>query len=513
MTTHTEGAPERDDPYVLSPQQADDLLRGFPWRRFAVLGDSMAEGILEASPGYRKASWADRVHGALLRGNPDLAYLNTGYRGVVSAQVLADQLPKALEFEPDLAAVLCGGNDFLAPEFRVEAYQENLDAIVGALTGAGATVFLYSLIDITSAFSRLAVMRPRMAQLNAATLEVARKYGAVWVPCWEHPAAGDRSVYSSDMLHMSARGHAIIASLTVEALGRHLGNAAAADDPAVPAAAAPAPAAGAGDDTGEQSISGVYDYFLGGAEYSEHERVVAERALAAVPGIKIMIWENRKFLKRLVRYAVAQGITQILDLGSGIPARGSVHALAHAVDPQVRVVYVDNDPVAVARGRELLADVPHSTAVQADLTRPEELFARPEVRELLDFDRPIAVLFLGVLHFIPTEELEPALRVYREALAPGSLLALSHTASGEDADSQAAYRVYAEAFGFATKRTKEELTAFLGDFELVEPGVVQVPDWRPDPSPLSSRFAEQIGSVHYLGAVATKRPPSNIGAS
>ncbi|MEU2059745.1 SAM-dependent methyltransferase [Streptomyces sp. NPDC013455] len=491
---------ELADQHVLNAQQADELLRGATWSRFAVLGDSMAEGIMEATAGYEHAPWAERVHAALKRANPELEFLNTGWRGVVSAQVRADQLPKALEFKPDLAGVICGGNDFLAPEFDVSVYQDNLEAIVAPLVEAGTTVFVYSLIDITRAIPELGKMRPRMEQLNAATLAVAEKYGAIWVPCWEHPAAGDRNAYSSDMLHMSARGHAIIASETLAALGRHLGNEAAL--PENWGEAAPEPE-GLGD---ESAISGVYDYLLGGKDHSEDERKVAERALASVPGIKVLVWEDRKFIKRLVRFYARQGFTQILDIGAGIPSRGRVHEIAHAVNPDIKVVYADINDVAIARYKEMLEDVPNAWVVKADLTKPEELLATPEVQQL-DFTKPIAVMFLGVLHFIPSEILLPAMRVYREALAPGSMIGVSHGA-GTDASAGEAYDVYARAFGFATMRNEQELTELFGDFELVEPGVVKLPDWRPDPSPFSSRYANLLGPVHYLGGVAVKPAPA-----
>ena len=493
MTTSTTYPAESADASVLSPQQADDLLRGAAWRRFAVLGDSMAEGIMEATEGYQTACWADRVHAALLRGNPELEFLNTGWRGVLSGQVREDQLPKALAFEPDLAAVICGGNDFLAQKFDASAYQENLEAIVGPLVEAGATVILFSLINITAAIPELVPMRSRMERLNAASLAVAQKYGAVWVPTWEHPASADRAVYSSDMLHLSARGHAIVATETLHGLGRLLGNEQAPAQDAAPGAA----------EGSVESISGVYDYLLGGSDHNADERQVAERVLASVPGIKVLVWEDRKFIKRLVRFFAREGITQILDLGCGIPSRGTVHRLAHAVNPDIKVVYADVNEVAVERYRELIAGEPNVWAVKADLTRPQDVLGLAEVREL-DFTQPIAVMLLGVLHFIPSDVLEPAMRAYREALAPGSMIAFSHGAGTKDTDGVEAYQVYAEAFGFATMRDEHDLVELLGDFELVEPGVVKLPDWRPDPSPFSARYADVLGPVHYLGAVAVK---------
>src|SRR5918999_360979 len=210
---------ERADPYVLSRDEAVALLGRTTWKRFAVLGASLAEGVLEETAGYEPASWADRLHDVLGRIRPDMAYLNLGRRGLRTRQVRDTQLERALAFEPDLATVVCGGNDILGPGFAAEAVHDDIDAQVAALTRAGATVFLYGLMNITKAIPEINGLRPRLAELNALVLEVAPRHGALWVDLWDHPAAGERSVYSSDRLHMSARGHALIATRTMEVLG------------------------------------------------------------------------------------------------------------------------------------------------------------------------------------------------------------------------------------------------------------------------------------------------------
>lgn len=257
--------------------------------------------------------------------------------------------------------------------------------------------------------------------------------------------------------------------------------------------------------TPQPSIARMYDFMMGGARHTEPDREVARDAVAASPGIKLLIWENRKLIKRVVRTLVGGGVRQILDIGSGIPARGAVHAIAHAVDPTARVVYVDIDPTAVARGAELLADRPSCTAILGDLTRPEQILARPELRARLDFSEPVALLFFNVLHFLDGSVADAALEVYREALPVGSHLAISHSTGDFDlgGSGEAVRRVYADAYGQANLRTQDEFRLLFGEFELIAPGVVQLPDWRPEPSPLSDRLGG--AAVNCYAAVGAKR--------
>ncbi|MFD0689914.1 SAM-dependent methyltransferase [Actinomadura fibrosa] len=510
MSQLVERAAERADPHVLPDEEAAALLGDTTWRRFAVLGDSLAAGVLEATPGYAPVSWADRLHGVLRRIDPGVAYLNLGRRGLTARQVRATQLDRALDFRPDLAALVCGGNDVLAPSFDPGSVHDDVDAQVKALTGAGATVFLYGLMDIAKGVPELARIRPRLADLNALVLEVARRHGALYVDLWDHAAAGDRDLYSSDLLHMSARGHAHIAALTVRALADRTPPA-ARDAVAV---AVPRPGWAPDEaDVERPSIARMYDYLLGGTRHTAADRAVAHAAVAAAPGIRLTLWENRKFIKRAVRYAVGRGVDQILDIGSGIPARGAVHEVARRTDPSVRVVYADTDPVAVERGAELLAGTPGCASVRGDLTEPGKVLALPEVASLLDLDRPVALLLVNVLHFVDPDLVGAALAEYRDRLAPGSLLAITHgTADGTGATDGAAdgaaslSDVYAGAYGHMTMRTRDEVTALFGDFTLVPPGVVDLPDWRPAPSPLSARLGGRAGSLSCYAAVGVKGP-------
>ncbi len=277
-------------------------------------------------------------------------------------------------------------------------------------------------------------------------------------------------------------------------------------DPTSVTVAQPWTTAGAGQaaDFEHPSIARMYDYLMGGSRHVEADRQVAHAAVGAAPRIKLTIWENRKALKRIVRFLVRQGVTQILDVGSGIPARGAVHTVARAINPDVTVVYLDIDPVAAARGAELLADDPRGASIQGDLARPQDVLASAEATSLLDFDKPVALLFLNVLHFVDPVEVTRALGVYRDAVVPGSYLAITHGTADRSLDGQRIGDVYAGAYGFAHWRSEDEVAELFGDFEIVEPGVVQLAEWRPDPSPLSGTVIRG-SALNCCAAVGVKR--------
>ncbi|MER5622808.1 SGNH/GDSL hydrolase family protein [Streptosporangium sp. NPDC002544] len=213
------------DDFHLPAKEADRLLATAPWKRFAVLGDSLAEGLGEPAPGYRTLPWADRTQEALARRRPDLAYVNLGLRGLVAAEVREQQLGRALEFGPDLAAVICGGNDLFRPVVDMDAVEGELDAIIGGLRAAGATVITYRLMNIASAIPQLEALSPKLLRLNERVSAVSARHGALVVDMWSHPACADISTYSSDMIHASMRGHALLAAETIRRLGRHLASA------------------------------------------------------------------------------------------------------------------------------------------------------------------------------------------------------------------------------------------------------------------------------------------------
>jgi lysophospholipase L1-like esterase len=210
------------DPYCLDDDEAVQLLRGASWHRFAVIGDSMAEGIGDDVPGYPTGGWAATVARVLGRVHPDLAYLNLGERGRFAAEVREQQLPRALAFRPDLAVVLAGGNDFLRRRFDIDVMAAEIDAMVGALRDQGSDVITYGLMDITRTDLDLgeggAVLGARLRAYNQAVGEVARRHAARHIVMIDHPAAGERSTYSADGLHLSARGHAVVAAAMIRRL-------------------------------------------------------------------------------------------------------------------------------------------------------------------------------------------------------------------------------------------------------------------------------------------------------
>lgn len=232
------------------------------------------------------------------------------------------------------------------------------------------------------------------------------------------------------------------------------------------------------------SVARIYDYWLGGDTNYRVDRDVAERAVASMPGLHRAIHENRAFLRRVVRDLVHSGITQFLDLGSGIPTVGNVHEVAQRADPDSRVVYVDWDPVATADGQRLLAGNRQATQILADLRDARAVLEHEQTRGLLDLDMPVAVLMIAVMHFVPDCG-DPAgiVQDYRRHMAPGSYLALSHAAPDpHHPDAQVDMeREYNKRVGANfVHRTESELRALLGGFTLVDPGIVPVNRWKPE---------------------------------
>ena len=232
-------------------------------------------------------------------------------------------------------------------------------------------------------------------------------------------------------------------------------------------------------DPQQPSGARVYDYYLGGTHNFAADRQAAAVALAVMPQLPSVLRMGRAFLSRAVETAAHAGLDQFLDLGAGIPAAGSVPEVARAVRPGSRIVSVDIDPVAVVLTRR----VGDSAAVLADLTEAEAVLGSPPVRELLDLDRPVCLLAVAVAHFLPdTERLGLALQRYREALAPGSYLVLSHACAENDPPhARQILRIYNHMTSPMMMRQPDELRAFFGDWRLLEPGVTTAGDWRPEP--------------------------------
>jgi SAM-dependent methyltransferase len=226
----------------------------------------------------------------------------------------------------------------------------------------------------------------------------------------------------------------------------------------------------------------MYDYYLGGFHNFQADRDAAQAAEAAYPGTTASARLNRDFLRRAVRYCMEQGIDQFLDLGSGVPTVGNVHEIAQRVNPAARVAYVDIEPVAVKTSELLLAHNPTATVIQADLRDHTEILTNPRIRGLIDFDRPVGVLMVSVLHFVPDAD-DPAgiVAAYRDALAPGGYLVLSHAGVRGDEDERGdLLSVYSRSTSPLTLRRREEVAPFFAGLELVEPGLCQIFDWRPE---------------------------------
>lgn len=261
-----------------------------------------------------------------------------------------------------------------------------------------------------------------------------------------------------------------------------------------------------GADPHKASVARMYDAMLGGV----HNFAIDREALAAFtaidPQVRTLARANRAFLGRAVRHLIGAGVRQFIDLGSGIPTQGNVHEVAQAVSPGARVVYVDNDPVAVAHSASLLADNPDADIVDADIRRPSDILGSPQVRKLIDFDRPVAVLMTTILHFITSEE-NPAgiVDAFRDALPAESWLALTHATNQDRPDTAAAvgqlYR--SRASSPVTARSRDEIHSFFDGFELMPPGLVHVPLWRPD---ADDAIPDNPSEYWVYAGVGRKRP-------
>ncbi|NUR87272.1 MAG: SAM-dependent methyltransferase [Nonomuraea sp.] len=235
-----------------------------------------------------------------------------------------------------------------------------------------------------------------------------------------------------------------------------------------------------GVDPSVPSSARVYDYLLDGKDHLAVDRAVAERLLTVAPDTRLVARANRVFLVRAVRMLAEQGIRQFLDLGTGIPTSPSVHEVARRVNPATRVVYVDNDPVAHLHAGVLLANEPGVASIRGDVRQPEEILADPHVTGLIDFEQPVGVLMLAVLHFVMDEE-DPAgiVKTFRDRMAPGSHLVLSHTMAESDPEAlKQLHAATANSPAQSTFRSQEQVLRLFDGFDVLEPGLVPVQDWR-----------------------------------
>jgi hypothetical protein len=233
-------------------------------------------------------------------------------------------------------------------------------------------------------------------------------------------------------------------------------------------------------DTTRPSAARMYDYYLGGAHNFGVDRELARKMLALFPDGAMIAQTNRAFLHRTVRHMLDQGVRQFVDIGSGIPTAGNVHETAQEAEPGTRVLYVDHDPVAVAHSEAILRGNPLAGVLQADLRRPDEILGSPKFKEIIDVGEPVGVLMIAVLHFVsPEERPEDFIGRLHELLPAGSHLAISHgTGQGKPSLMAEAKELYKNSAPL-TYRDHEAVRALFEGWDLVEPGVVWLPEWRP----------------------------------
>jgi S-adenosyl methyltransferase len=250
----------------------------------------------------------------------------------------------------------------------------------------------------------------------------------------------------------------------------------------------------------------MYDYYLGGKDHFAADRERAEISARSWPAVRIAVRENRKFLARAVTYLVEEaGITQFLDIGTGLPSANNVHEVAQRIVPGSRVVYADNDPLVLAHARALLTSAPdgRTAYIEADLREPEKILGHPVVRETLDLSQPVALMLVAILHFIADEE-DPAgaVATLLHSLPAGSYLVASHVSPEHDpVGVYGLEQSYRQGGVMAQVRSASDFGhLFFGGLELVDPGLVLVSEWRPDePGP-----RPKPDEVNWYGAVARK---------
>jgi len=242
-------------------------------------------------------------------------------------------------------------------------------------------------------------------------------------------------------------------------------------------------------DASRPSAARMYHYYLTGEAIFDVDRVFGEHIFQIAPSTGVTAHHNREFLQRATRFLIGQGIRQFLDIGSGLPTAGNTHEVATALEPDTRVVYVDNDLEAVTRAHELLTEqdmLDRTAIIEADLRWPDDILGHADTRRLIDFDTPIGLLIVSVWPFIPDSENPLGLmRRLRDALPSGSYVVMSHVSMSEASPAVIAQarefrELYKQTSDPVTMRDRDGFTAFFDGFELVEPGIAYVPDWRPD---------------------------------
>jgi hypothetical protein len=236
-------------------------------------------------------------------------------------------------------------------------------------------------------------------------------------------------------------------------------------------------------DPARPNVARVYDYLLGGKNNFAADRVVGDRIIAGLPEVQAGVQAQRAVLGRVVRYLVGEaGIRQLLDIGSGLPTSDNVHEIAHRTAPDTRVVYVDNDPVVLGHARAILSDQTSVFAEQGDLLDPPSIVGSQAIRAHLDFSKPIGLLLCGILHYqLDGDDPGRLVAELVSALPSGSYVFIHHLLDTGDPAAAVLQEHMIKGLGRVKFRTLPEVRALFGDLELVPPGVVPVPVWRPEP--------------------------------
>jgi hypothetical protein len=258
-------------------------------------------------------------------------------------------------------------------------------------------------------------------------------------------------------------------------------------------------------DTSRPHPARIYDYLLGGYDNYEVDRQAAEQLLAGVPGAALAARANRAFLRRAVRVVAEAGVRQFLDLGTGIPTSPNTHEVAREVVADARVVYVDNDPIVAAHAGARLTSTPGTGFFSGDVRDPKSVLDHPVLRELIDFGEPVGLVLVALLHFIADDaDPESIVAALTEALPGGSYLILSHGVwQGTRDGAGEAVKVYQRSTATITGRSRERVTGFFEGFDLLEPGLVPVHLWRPDPG--AAIDGHRVGEDGLYGGVGRKR--------
>jgi hypothetical protein len=251
------------------------------------------------------------------------------------------------------------------------------------------------------------------------------------------------------------------------------------------------------------SAARIYDYLLGGKDNYPADRKAAESLVTQLPNVRVAVQWNRAFLRRAVSYMVGEAsIAQIIDIGAGLPTVGPTHEIAINHNKDARVVYVDHDPVVLAHGRDMLQAIPNATIIQHDMSEPDGIFADPDLLRLIDFSQPVGLMYLSVLHFAPDSD-DPAGLIARmlSAFPGGSHIAISHLTKDGTPTMTGAERVMEKTAEPVSPRTHAEILGLLANLDLVEPGLVWLPQWRPEPG---VPMPENVAEAYCYGVVASK---------